>query len=116
MKIKSVAAVGAMGVGLGVASFIGGTGTASAGPAECDALPIGGGKLACLTNDQVGTFLQTTSPGYNIDVLLNGNEDDPDLGLLDQPTTFANSIGDFLNGPTNPDPAAAPDDTPPGSS
>ena len=34
MKIKSIAAVGAMGVGLGLASFIGGTGTASA---DCNA-------------------------------------------------------------------------------
>ena len=37
MKIKSVAAVGAMGVGLGVASFIGGTGTASAD--QCGDMP-----------------------------------------------------------------------------
>ena len=40
MKIKSIAAVGAMGVGLGIASFIGGTGTASAACDEAITPPL----------------------------------------------------------------------------
>jgi hypothetical protein len=113
MKIKSVAAVGAFGVGLGVASFIGGTGTASAD--QCGAPPIGiinPANIACVTNAEVSEFLRTTSPQYNIDVLLNGQLEDPTdpasrngLGLLDQPQTFVTSVQNFLSGPTAPDPA-----------
>ena len=64
----------------------------------------------------VSEFLRTISPQYNIDVLLNGqNETAGDtsndgLGILDQPATFVNSIvgeGGFLGGPTSPGPGAA---------
>jgi hypothetical protein len=108
MNIKSVAAVGALGVGLGVASFIGGTGTASAD--QCGQLPTGftPTNIACVTNADISEFLRTTSPQYNIDVLLNGSgegDDNNGLGLLQQPQTFVNSVGDFFSGPRAPDPA-----------
>ncbi len=48
MKIKSIAAVGAMGAGLGLASFIGGTGTASAACGE--ATDPTAGARQCFTN------------------------------------------------------------------
>jgi hypothetical protein len=109
MKIKSFAAVGALGVGLGVASFIGGTGTASAD--VCGAPPIGiinPANIACVTNAEVSEFLRTTSPQYNIDTLLNGTgqgAENDGLGLLQQPGTFVSSVQTFLSGPTAPDPA-----------
>ncbi|OBK74847.1 hypothetical protein [Mycobacterium sp. 1274761.0] len=112
MKIKSIAAVGAMGLGLGVASFIAGTGTASAD--QCGTPPFGlhPANIACVTNAEVGDFLRTTSPQYNIDVFLHGQNEtagDPStnngLGILDQPKTFVDSVGEFLGGPKAPDPA-----------
>jgi hypothetical protein len=112
MKIKSIAAVGAMGVGLGLASFIGGTGAASAD--QCGQLPTGftPTNIACVTNANIAEFLRTTSPQYNVDVFLNGQNEtagDPTtnngLGILDQPQTFVDSVGTFLSGPTAPDPA-----------
>jgi hypothetical protein len=114
MKIKSALAVGAMGVGLGLAGLFGGTGVASAAP--CDdpmtaTPPLTPARVACVTNEQIGEFLRTASPQYNIDVLLNGSgqgADNDGLGLLQQPQTFVNSIvGDdgFLDGPRSPDPA-----------
>ena len=122
MKIKSIAAVGALGVGLGLASFIG-AGTASA---DCSSPttgtppvtnpdykpPLTPGRVICVTNEQLAEFARTTSPKYNIDVLLNGTVDskgvNSGLGLKDQPSTFVNSIfgpGGFLDGPRSPDPA-----------
>ena len=53
MKIKSIAAVGAMGVGLGVASFIGGTGTASAACNE-ETPPLTPARVECVTNANIG--------------------------------------------------------------
>jgi hypothetical protein len=113
MKIKSIAAVGAMGVGLGIASLVGGTGTASA--EECGAPgsdagppfagPIGTGKIICNIVSNGRSFAMSVDPGYNLGVLLNGTADNPNLGLLDQPTTFVDSIagpGGFLDGPRAP--------------
>ena len=57
----------------------------------------------------------SVSPGYNLGVLLNGNADNPELGLLDQPTTFVNSLQRFASGPIAPDGPPAVDDTAPGT-
>lgn len=111
MKIKAVAAAGALGVGLGIASFIG-AGTASA---DCSTEgtpgytpPLTPARVACVAQEQTNTFLVTTDPGYNYDLLMNGNPD-PDsptgrdgLGLKDQPQTFQDSVKDFFNGPRSP--------------
>lgn len=125
MMIKSIAAAGALGVGLGLASLVGGTGVASA---DCSSQtipnpdtpppdevpnpgytpPLTPARVACVTNEQLSEFARTTSPQYNIDVLVNGTEDDPGLGLVNQPQTFVDSIfgpGGFLDGPRSPDPA-----------
>ena len=56
----------------------------------------------------------SVSPGYNLGVLLNGNEANPDLGLLDQPTTFLNSLQRFASGPIAPDGRSPVDTTAPG--
>ena len=126
MKIKSIAAVGAMGIGLGLASVLGGTGVASAGcsnstqpgpgtPPNPPTVPNPGytppltpARVLCVTNEQLAEFQRTTSPQYNLDVLVNGTKDHPELGLVNQPGTFVNSIvgeGGFLDGPRSPDPA-----------
>jgi hypothetical protein len=115
MKIKSVVAVGAMGLGMGVAGLVGGTATASA--EECGEVPIGitPGNIICNVTVQAGTFAESISPQRNIGILLYGEEtsDDPNvsvpsgLGLVDQPSTFVNSIvgqeDSFLSGPRSPD-------------
>lgn len=103
MKIKSVVAVGAMGAGLGLASFIGGTGTASA---ECNqaTTPIVE-RIQCLTNADLAAFGSSIDPATQLDILINGNDDDTDfgsLGLAHQPATFVNSLvgeGGFFSGP-----------------
>lgn len=112
MKIKSVLAVGAMGAGLGLASFIGGTGVASA---ECDqaTTPILE-RANCLVSKDLGAFLESTDPFVAYNTLVEGNEDDTDfgsLGLAHQLDTFQNSLtGErgFLSGPVssipNPEP------------
>jgi hypothetical protein len=113
MKIKSIAAVGAMGLGLCLAGLVGGTGIASAAP--CDdpmtaTPPLTPARVACVTNEQLAEFGRTISPQYNLDVLINGTVDDEGnrsgLGLVDQPGTFINSIvgeDGFLDGPRSPD-------------
>jgi hypothetical protein len=125
MKIKSIAAVGAMSVGLGLASLVGGTGVASADCSTTDTSttpptppltpPLTPARVVCITNEQLSEFLRTASPQYNVDVFLNGQNEtagDPStnngLGILDQPQTFVNSlVGEqgFFNGPRSPDPA-----------
>jgi hypothetical protein len=72
MKIKSIAAVGAMGVGLGLASFVGGTATASAD--QCGESPTGftPSNIICNINAQTGTFAMSVNPATNIDTFLNG--------------------------------------------
>ena len=121
MKIKSVAAVGAMGVGLGIASFAG-AGTASAD--QCGEVPIGitPTNIICNVTTNATTFAESISPQRNIGILLfgeetadvaNGEPSAPSgLGLVDQPTTFINSIvgrpDSFLSGPRSPDPPSQP--------
>jgi hypothetical protein len=114
MKIKSIAAVGAMGLGLGIVSFAG-AGTASA--EECGEVPIGitPGNIICNVVSNAGTFAESISPQYNIGVLLNGNEDNPDLGLLDQPATFGRSVQRFASGPIAPGGPSPVDGTAPGA-
>lgn len=119
MKIKSVLAVGAMGAGLGVASFIGGTGTASA---ECNqsTTPIAE-RISCLTNADLAAFGSSIDPATQLDILINGDPEDTEfgsLGLAHQPATFVNSLvgeGGFFSGPISsqpqPEPETPEDDT-----
>ena len=61
MKIKSIAAVGAMGVGLGIAGLVGGTGTASA--AECgDPAARIAGAHRLHYHGTISTFARRISP------------------------------------------------------
>lgn len=116
MMIKSIAAAGAIGVGLGLASLVG-AGTASAdcstAPTTSDpnpdfTPPLSLARVQCVTNANIAEFQRTTSPQYNLDVLVNGQIVDGEntgLGLKDQVGTFQSSVGDFLNGPREPDTA-----------
>jgi hypothetical protein len=117
MKTKSVAAVGALGLGLGIASFIGGTGTASA--EQCGEEPIGltPSNIICNINAQTGTFFMSVNPANQLDTFFNGTDstvctegngkpechtENDGLGILDQPQTFVNSLQDFAKGPVSP--------------
>jgi hypothetical protein len=108
MKIKSVAAVGALGLGLGVASLAG-AGTASAQTCAEDTPPLTPNRVVCVIGEQTGTFFMSVSPATQIDTFLNGAPDDTDfgsLGILNQPQTFVNSVvgpGGFLDGPRSPE-------------
>jgi hypothetical protein len=112
MKIKSIAAVGAMGLGLGIAGLVGGTATASA--EECGEMPIGitPGNIICNVTSNAGTFAESISPQRNIDIFLYGEADEDGnpsgLGIVDQPGTFAKSVGRFLSGPIAPDGPSTP--------
>ena len=121
MRIKSIAAAGALGVGLGIAGLAS-AGTASAACDLATTPPLE--RARCLTEQSLTAFGTTISPQYNAQVLLYGTKD-PDtgersgLGLVDQPATFVNSIvgeGGFLSGPIAPDQppeAAGPGDPSP---
>ncbi len=119
MKFKSVAAVGAMGLGMGIASFIGGTGTASA---ECGDVPNPLLERAnCLVSQDLAAFGESIDPAANLDTLLNGAEDDTpygSLGLTQQLDTFQKSLfgipgspgtAGFFNGPISSQDPSAPD-------
>ena len=127
MKIKSIAAVGGLGVGLGLASLVG-AGTASAA-CEDTTPPLTPARVACVAAEQTNIFLDSANPANQLGILVYGTEEegpaDPEtgdpttvrsgLGLVDQPATFVNSVvgpGGFLDGPRSPDPgptAAGPD-------
>ena len=123
MKIKAVAAAGAIGLGMGVAGLIT-AGSASA--EECGAPgsdappfagPIGTGTIICNVVSNSGSFFMSVSPDYNARVLLFGTQNDDGtpsgLGLVDQPATFVGSIfgpGGFLDGPRAPGGPALPAD------
>src|SRR5690242_709025 len=109
MKIKSIAAVGAMGVGLGIASFIGGTGTASA---ACGDIPNPLlERVNCLVSQDLGAFQDSINPATAVNTFLNGSPNDTpygSLGVTQQLSTFQKSItgipgspgtAGFLNGP-----------------
>ena len=118
MKIKAIAAAGAIGLGMGVAGLVG-AGTASAQPNPppgCGESPIGitPGNIVCNIQSNGSSFAMSVSPGYNLGVLLNGTEDSPDLGLLDWPTTFVTSVQDFASGPRAPGGPSPVDTTAPG--
>ena len=111
-KTLIAAAAGAIGA-LGSAALM------SAAPAsaeECGTTPIGitPGNIICNIQSNGSSFAMSVSPGYNLGVLLNGNEDNPDLGLLDQPTTFIRSLQRFASGPIAPDGPSPVDTTAPG--
>jgi hypothetical protein len=99
---------------LGVASLAG-AGTASA--QECGETPIGltPANIICNIQSQGTSFAMSVSPQYNLGVLLNGNEDNPDLGLLDQPATFVRSLQTFASGPQSPGGPSPVDTTAPGT-
>ncbi len=106
MKIKSIAAVGAMSAGLGIASFLGGTGTASADCGEATTPILE--RANCLVSQDLAGFANSTDPFVAADQLLNGDPSDTpygSLGLNHQLDTFKNSIvgtedtAGFLGGP-----------------
>jgi hypothetical protein len=115
MKIKSIAAVGAMGVGLGLASFIGGTGTASA---ECGLITTPPLERAnCLVSQDLAGFADSINPANQINTFLNGDPADTpygSLGITQQLSTFQKSITGtptttgFLGGPISSQDPKAP--------
>ncbi len=75
MKIKSIAAVGALGVGLGIAGFVGGTGTASAACGRDDSPPLPTRRVDVRDERRPVRFRDKQRPGATaIDVLLNGTD------------------------------------------
>jgi hypothetical protein len=117
MKIKSIAAVGALGAGLGFASFLG-AGTASAADPCAGTPALSPARVACLAATQTNTFISTANPVNGIPTLIEGSPDDTDfgsLGIAHQGSTFVNSItgpGGFLDGPRNPEGVDDGTDTP----
>ncbi len=76
MKIKSIAAVGAMGVGLGLAGLIGGTGTASAACSDDPTTRRRWQRANCTRRRRTVAAFQAISIDprrSNIDILLNGD-------------------------------------------
>ena len=116
MKIKSIVAAGALGVGFGIVGLVGGAGTANAACKDVTP-PLSVPRVECVTNANIATFQDSINPANNLNTLFNGtdtevctngggtpechNENDG-LGLNDQLGTFASSVGDFFNGPQEP--------------
>lgn len=112
MKIKSIAAVGALSAGLGIAGFIG-AGVSSAAPTEsCESTTpaFTPARAACVAGENVAIFGNTTNPAYQLDQLLSSGEDSNGnaVGLTHWGSTFQSSVGDFLNGPRAPEDPTAP--------
>lgn len=115
MTIKSAAVVGALGVGLGIASFVG-AGTASAADTcEADTPPFTAARAACVAGENLAIFGDTINPVNQVNTFLYGTVDSDQvnsgLGIVDQPQTFINSVagpGGFLDGPRAPDAPDAP--------
>src|SRR5262245_88346 len=111
MKIKSIAAVGALSAGLGIAGFIG-AGTASAACGEATTPPLE--RANCLVSQDLGAFLDSTDPFVAANTFLEGNDDDTafgSLGVNHQLETFQNSLtgpGGFLSGPISSQDPSAP--------
>jgi len=90
-------AFGAMGaVGLIAAA------PASAAPGVATCSPA----ILCSVTPSLETFFNSVNPANQLDTFLNGTTDEDGnndgLGILDQPTTFVNSVGEFLSGPRLP--------------
>jgi hypothetical protein len=98
-----------IGAAVGALGAVGAAGLMSAAPAsaeECGAPPIGiinPGNIVCNIASNGSSFAMSVSPGYNLGVLVNGTEDAPELGLVNQPQTFVDSVQRFLSGPIAPD-------------
>jgi hypothetical protein len=97
----------------GAIGALGAAGLMSAAPASAqtcgETTTIGTGRIVCLINEQTGTFFMSVNPVNQLDTFLNGTDAVPGdpttndgLGILDQPQTFINSVGAFLNGPVSP--------------
>ncbi len=103
MKIKSIAAAGVLGIGMGALSMIG-AGTASAECGTPTTPPLE--RARCLTQESLAQFGASISPSANIDTFLHGTTDsegnNDGLGILDQPQTFKDSLKDFASGPVAP--------------
>ena len=105
MKRAVFAAATALLGGLGAAGLM----AAAPASAACtdDPIPVGE-RIGCLTNASLEEFARTTSPDYNLKVLINGTTENPELGLKNQPAEFARSVGVFFSGPKAPEPAPDP--------
>jgi hypothetical protein len=113
-KMLIGAAAGALGA-LGTAGLM----TAAPASAQCNMAttpPLE--RAACLVNADVAGFLESANPVNQIDTFLNGSPDDSDfgsLGILQQPTTFVNSLvgeGGFFSGPISSLPQPEAPETP----
>jgi hypothetical protein len=77
-------------------------------PPTCGETPIGltPENIVCNIASQGSSFAMSVSPAYNAQVLLFGTQNadgtPSGLGLVDQPTTFLNSLQTFFSGPTSP--------------
>ena len=92
MKIKSIAAVGAIGVGMGLAGLVS-AGTASAAPTcESTTPPFTPARAACVAGENVAIFTDSANPANQLGILINGTTENPELGLKNQPSTFVNSV------------------------
>jgi hypothetical protein len=82
--------------------------------------PLTPARVVCVIGEQTGTFFMSVDPVANINTFLHGTDvttcsgtpakpscttANDGLGIVDQPTTFINSIvgpGGFLDGPRSP--------------
>jgi hypothetical protein len=94
------AAVGALGA-MGTAGLMAAA-PASAAPGVATCSPA----ILCSVTPSLETFFDSINPANQLDTFLNGTTDEDGnndgLGILDQPTTFVNSVADFLSGPRLP--------------
>lgn len=99
------AAAGAIGA-LGTAGLMFAA-PASAAPCTATTPPFSPERVACVAAEQTGTFVDSINPANQLNTFFHGTDDadgnNDGLGILDQPQTFVNSVGDFLNGPRSPE-------------
>jgi hypothetical protein len=108
------AAAGAIGA-LGTAGLMAAA-PASAAPCTESTPPFTPQRVACVAAENGQIFADSINPANQLNILVygteeadaNGNPVRSGLGLVDQPTTFVNSVADFLNGPRSPDPGPTP--------
>ncbi len=97
MKIKSIAAVGAIGVGLGLAGFMARRHRVGRPPLANRRHPAVD-ACACRVRCQRRTWLlsrHSANPANQLGILINGTDGQgtpSGLGLKDQPSTFVNSV------------------------